>query len=73
MKEQKISTLVILLLAAACMLSTSRAAVKNVLFLISDDLKASVLGCYGDKVAKTPNIDKLAKNAVVFEHAYCQA
>ena len=73
MKKPKISRGVILLAAAAaCMLSTSRAAVKNVLFLISDDLKASVLGCYGDKVAKTPNIDKLAKNAVVFEHAYCQ-
>ena len=46
--------------------------VENVLFLISDDLKASVLGCYGDKVCKTPNIDKLAAHAVVFERAYCQ-
>ena len=36
------------------------AVIKNVLFLISDDLKASVLGCYGDQVAETPNIDRLA-------------
>ena len=35
-------------------------AIKNVVFIISDDLKASVLGCYGDKVCKTPNIDRLA-------------
>ena len=61
-----------MILLATLTLSTGQAAVKNVLFLISDDLKASVLGCYGDKVAKTPNIDKLASNAMVFERAYCQ-
>jgi len=46
--------------------------IENILFLISDDLKASVLGCYGDKVCKTPHIDKLAASAMVFERAYCQ-
>ena len=48
------------------------AAIKNVLFIVSDDLKASVLGCYGDKVCKTPNIDRLAREGMVFKHAYCQ-
>ena len=61
-----------LTLLAIFTVSPSQAAVKNVLFLISDDLKASVLGCYGDKLAQTPNIDKLASNAMVFERAYCQ-
>ena len=46
--------------------------VENILFLISDDLKASVLGCYSDKVCKTPNIDRLAASAMVFDRAYCQ-
>ena len=49
-----------------------KAAIKNVLFIISDDLKASVLGCYGDKICKTPNIDRLAREGLVFERAYCQ-
>ena len=46
--------------------------IRNVLFLISDDLKASVLGCYGDQVCETPHIDALASRGMVFDHAYCQ-
>ena len=42
----------------------------NVLFLVSDDL-ASLLGCYGDPIARTPNIDRLAARGVLFERAYC--
>ncbi len=46
--------------------------VRNVLFVISDDLRANVLGCYGNELCKTPNIDRLAKRGMVFERAYCQ-
>jgi iduronate 2-sulfatase len=50
----------------------TKSAIRNVLFFVSDDLKASVLGCYGDPVCRTPNIDRLASEGVVFERAYCQ-
>lgn len=47
-------------------------AIRNILFIVADDLRASVLGCYGDPLCKTPNIDRLAKSGMTFQHAYCQ-
>ncbi|MFK8112201.1 MAG: sulfatase [Rubripirellula sp.] len=43
----------------------------NVLFIAVDDLKP-ILGCYGDEVAITPSIDKLASSGTVFLNAHCQ-
>lgn len=43
----------------------------NVLFLISDDMRAE-LNVLGSQMAQTPNLDKLAKEGVCFTHAYCQ-
>lgn len=63
----------LLLLAAMLVVTGVRlfAAEKpNVLLICVDDLKP-LLGCYGDKHAKSPNIDRLASQSVQFERAYC--
>ena len=60
------------LLLMAILSPTARAADqrRNVLFIISDDLN-NFLGCYGDPMAKSPNIDRLAARGVRFDRAYC--
>lgn len=43
----------------------------NILFLFSDQHAQPVAGCYGDPVVQTPNIDRLAREGVRFDNAYC--
>ncbi|MFT5467955.1 MAG: N-sulfoglucosamine sulfohydrolase [Verrucomicrobiales bacterium] len=45
------------------------AAERNIIFFITDD-ESPTLGCYGDKVAVTPNIDALAADGTLFLNAY---
>ncbi len=42
----------------------------NFLFIITDQHRADHLGCYGNRVVKTPNIDRLALNGTRFDHFY---
>ncbi|MEI6235849.1 MAG: sulfatase [Planctomycetota bacterium] len=52
-------------------LTALRAADKpNVLFIVVDDLRPE-LGCYGNKIIKSPSIDRIATRGTLFNHAYC--
>lgn len=44
----------------------------NILFIVADDLTSTALGAYGNEVCQTPNIDRLAREGVLFDNAYCQ-
>lgn len=68
-------TIVLLLLAIALVVGLVPPTViaadhPNVLMILVDDLKPAI-GAYGDPLAKTPNIDRLAANGMRFEMAYC--
>ncbi|HTK77978.1 MAG TPA: sulfatase-like hydrolase/transferase, partial [Gemmataceae bacterium] len=42
----------------------------NLIFLLADDLRWDALGCMGDPVVQTPNIDRLAQRGVLFRNAF---
>lgn len=42
----------------------------NILFVITDDQSAMHAGAYGDTATKTPAFDRIAREGVLFEHAY---
>lgn len=43
----------------------------NILMIMADQLAAPAVGCYGNSVVKTPNMDRLAAEGVLFENYYC--
>ncbi len=45
----------------------------NVLWIMTDQQRADSLGCMGNSIARTPNIDRLAEEGVLFRKAFCQS
>ena len=43
----------------------------NILFIMMDQLAPQVLRPYGSGVCRTPNIERLTEEGVVFENTYC--
>src|SRR5439155_10876187 len=46
------------------------AAKPNVVLIVADDLGSGELGCYGQKLIRTPNVDKLAAGGMTFTRFY---
>ncbi len=43
----------------------------NLIFVLSDDIAQGDLGCYGQKLIKTPNLDRMAAEGTRYHQAYC--
>jgi len=52
--------------------SRKEQAPPNILWIQTDEQRTSSLGCYGSEWARTPHIDKIAKNGTVFTQAFTQ-
>ena len=44
---------------------------RNIIFIMSDDHAAQALSCYGSRINKTPNLDRLAKEGMLFRNCFC--
>ena len=60
----------IILVAFAGRLSGAAAERPNILFIMSDDHAAHAISAYGSRVNQTPNIDRLAKEGMRFDHCF---
>ncbi len=63
--------LLISLSSAPAAASEPTAPRPNVLVILCDDLRWNALSCTGHPYLKTPNIDRLAAEGILFENAFC--
>ena len=64
-------TIFALTLASSVHAAAERPVKPNVLFIAVDDLRPD-FGCYGNTRVKSPNLDRLASEGLLFRRAYCQ-
>lgn len=66
-----VQLVVVIFLFASCTPSLEKADEQaNILFIMADDCSYNEVGCFGGLNAKTPNIDKLADEGLLFNRAY---
>ncbi len=59
-------------LASTAYLRAEDSEPRNVVFILADDQRSDVLGCYGNSLIQTPTIDRLAAEGVRFENFFCE-
>jgi arylsulfatase A-like enzyme len=72
--KNRLSALIAASVLLACFVAHSaeqRRERPNILWLVSED-NDTYLGCYGDKLARTPTLDKLASEGILFERCFAQ-
>lgn len=64
------TTLCLLFSLIACSLFAADEKRPNFVFFLTDDQPYNALGCTGNKVIQTPNMDRLAAEGILFERAF---
>ncbi len=59
-----------ILLLSSCATQTKKDLKPNIIYILSDDLGYGDLGCYGQKIIQTPEIDKMASEGIRFTDHY---
>ncbi|WP_339731829.1 arylsulfatase [uncultured Gimesia sp.] len=59
-----------LFLSVVCLIQTQAEVPPNIIYVMADDMGYGDLGCFGQKVINTPNIDQLAKQGMRFTNHY---
>ena len=65
-----ILSLLLILLMTGCSPTAEEKTNPNIIFIMADDLGYGDLGCYGQGIIQTPNIDRLASSGLMFTHHY---
>ncbi len=61
------------LLFLLCTATLLHSAPRNVVVILADDHALKVTGAYGNDIIRTPNLDRLSREGITFEQAYCNA
>ncbi|MFR9620539.1 MAG: arylsulfatase [Rikenellaceae bacterium] len=71
MKNQKLILSVgALAMAAPALVQAAPSKTPNVIYILADDLGYADIGCYGQKIMATPNLDRMAKGGIQFMQHY---
>ncbi len=76
MKHPKLTLPLVMLAMFCCCLEVCRAAQDgnrrpNIIYIMSDDHASHAISAYGSKINKTPNLDRLADEGMLFRNAFC--
>ena len=71
-RREFIKTVSMLAFSGTSVLKAAKSGARkpNVIYILADDLGYGDLGCYGQKLIKTPNIDRMAKEGMKFTQHY---
>ncbi len=72
-KSLLVLTILLIIVVGVYYTLTPTSLEKNVIFIVLDTVRADRLGCYSNSSDLTPEIDRFAKDAVLFENAFSHA